>query len=235
LSFDLSLTAESYLMPKLEIAAVTFDDAIHAQDGGADSIEISHDLSVGGLTPSFDLVRRIRDALSIDVNVMVRPHARDFTYTDREIDQILDDATRMAQTGINGVVFGALTPENRLDLALVAWVAQACAPIPLTVHRALDFSDDPQGSLAGLIGIAPRVLTSGPAETAWEGRAALAQWVRAFRELSFVVSGGLKAEQIPEMLATVRAQEYHFGSAARMDGVVNVEKVRGLRKLVQGE
>ena len=223
-------------MAKLEIAAVTFDDAIYAQDGGADSIEISHDLSVGGLTPSFDLVRRIRDALTIDVNVMVRPHARDFTYTDREIGRILDDATRMAQTGINGVVFGALTPENRLDLALIARVAQASAPLPVTVHRALDFSDDPEGALASLIGIAPRVLTSGPAATAWEGRAALAQWVGAFgHQLSFVVSGGLKAEQIPEMLATVRAQEYHFGSAARTNGVIEVDKVRGLRKLVKGD
>jgi copper homeostasis protein len=223
-------------MPKLEIAAVTFDDAIFAQDGGADSIEISHDLSVGGLTPSFDLVRRIRDALTIDVNVMVRPHARDFIYTDREIDRILDDAAKMAQTGINGVVFGALTPDNRLDLSLIAWVAQVCAPLPLTVHRALDFSDDPEGSLAGLIGVAPRVLTSGPAETAWEGRAALAQWVGTFgHQLSFVVSGGLKAEQMPEMLAAVQAQEYHFGSAARTDGVVDVDKVRGLRKLVKGE
>jgi copper homeostasis protein len=219
-------------MAKLEIAAVTFDDAIHAQDGGADSIEISHDLSVGGLTPSFDLVRRIRDALIIDVNVMVRPHARDFIYTARDIEGILADAQRMAQAGINGVVFGALTPANRLDLVLIEQVAQACAPLPVTVHRALDFSDEPERALEGLIGIAPRVLTSGPAATAWEGRAGLARWVVAYGDkLSFVVSGGLTAAQMPEMLATVRAQEYHFGSAARTNGVVDVEKVRGLRVL----
>lgn len=222
-------------MPKLEIAAVTLDDAINAQAGGADSIEISYDLSVGGLTPSFDLVRRIRDALSIDVNVMVRPHARDFTYTPDEIDRILDDTRGLAQTGINGVVFGALTPDNHLDLALIERVAQACAPLPVTVHRALDFSDQQERALEGLIGIAPRVLTSGPAATAWEGRAGLARWVAAYGDkLSFVVSGGLSAAQIPEMLATVRAQEYHFGSAARTDGVVDVAKVRALRALVQG-
>ncbi len=218
-------------MPKLEIACETFDDALQAQDGGADSIEISRDLSVGGLTPSFELVRRIRDALHIDVNVIVRPHARDFVYTEHEMEGILDDAHRLAQTGINGVVFGALTAENRLDVGLVARVAQACAP--LTVHRALDVSDEPERALAGIIGIASRVLTSGPAATAWEGRKTLAQWVSDYGDrLSFVAAGGLKAEQVAEMRATVRAQEYHFGSAARIGSGVHVDKVRELRRLV---
>src|SRR5690348_7739636 len=106
-------------MPKLEIPIETLADALAAQEGGADSIEISRDLSQEGLTPDFDLVRRIRDAVQIAIHVMIRPHARDFTYTEREIDVILDDARKLAQTGINGVVFGALTAENRLDLALV--------------------------------------------------------------------------------------------------------------------
>src|SRR5664279_1366010 len=220
-------------MPNLEIAAVTFDDAIAAQDGGADSIEISRDLSVGGLTPDFEMVRRARDAVQIAVYVMLRPHARDFVYTAREIEVILDDARRLAQTGVNGVVFGALTTENHLDLALIERVARAAAPLPLTVHRALDYCAEPEKALEGLIGVAPRVLTAGPAPTAWEGRAALAKWVSDYRDrLRFVISGGLKPEQMAEMLATVRAHDYHFGSAARTGDGVDVNKVRLLRGLV---
>ncbi len=98
------------------------------------------------------------------------------------------------------------------------------------MHRALDESVEPEQALAGLVGIAPRVLTSGPAPDAWSGRSGLAKWVRAYGDhLSFVVSGGLKLEQIPEMLAMVKAQEYHFGSAARTDGAVDGAKVRLLR------
>jgi copper homeostasis protein len=217
-------------MTKLEIAAVTLEDATAAQDGGADSIEISHDLNVGGLTPPFDLVRRVRDAVDIGVYVMVRPHARDFVYTEREIDVILDDAARLSQTGISGVVFGAVTPENRLDLVLIGRVAQAAVPLPVTVHRALDLSAEPEQSLAGLTGLVPRVLTAGPAPTAWEGRHPLAQWVRQFGgQLEFVVSGGLTLEQMPEMLALVGAHTYHFGSAARTGGMVDVTKVRSLK------
>jgi copper homeostasis protein len=182
-------------MPQLEIAALSLEDGIAAQDGGADSIEISRDLSVGGLTPDFDLVRRTRDALRIDIHVMVRPHARDFCYTEREFDTILEDARALAQTGITGVVFGK-----------------------------------------GVLGVVPRVLTAGPAPTAWEGRHALAQWIRLYGDrLTFVVSGGLKLEQLPEMLATVNAHAYHFGGAARASNRVDADKVRALRAIVKGD
>lgn len=220
-------------MPQLEIAALTLADALAAQDGGADSIEISRDLSVGGLTPDFDLVRRARDSVQIAVHVMIRPHARDFHYTPREIDTILEDARRLAKTGVDGVVFGALTPERRLDIELIRRVTQAAAPLPVTVHRALDESVEPEHALERLIGVAPRVLTAGPAPNAWDGRAGLSQWVRSYGDrLRFVVSGGLKPEHLAEMLATVRAHAYHFGSAARSDDAVDAAKVRVLRGLL---
>lgn len=220
-------------MPQLEIAVTTLADAVAAQDGGADSIEISHDLSVGGLTPDIDLVRRIRDAVQIGINVMIRPHARDFVYTESEIEAITDAARRLAETGIDGVVFGALTPEGFLDLALIAQVAQAAIPLPVTVHRALDASHEPEQALDALYGIVPRVLTAGPAPSAWEGRATLAQWVSDYGDrLRFVISGGLTAKQMPEMLATVGAPEYHFGSAARTGAAVDATKVGALRALL---
>ncbi len=216
-------------MPKLEIAALTLADAVAAQDGGADSIEISRDLSVGGLTPDFDLVRQVRDAVTIRINVMIRPHAETYVYSESDVEKILDDACTLAHLGIDGVVFGVLTPERHLDLALIERVAGEAVPLPLTVHRALDESVEPERALAGLAGIAPRVLTSGPAPDAWSGRFALTEWVHNYGDkLHFVVSGGLKIEHVPLMLA-VKAQEYHFGSAARTNEAVDVAKVRALK------
>src|SRR5215207_5201050 len=119
-------------MPKLEIAATSVEDVLNAHKGGANSVEISHDLSVGGLTPSFDLVRRACDDSQIDIHVIIRPRPGDFLYDGREIDQILQDAQKLAQTGIQGVVFGATTLDNCLDLSLIAQVAREAAPLPVT-------------------------------------------------------------------------------------------------------
>ncbi len=220
-------------MSKLEIAITTLEDAIHAQAGGADSVEISHDLSVGGLTPSLELVRQIRDAVKIDLHVIVRPHARDFVYTPDEISVILEQTQSIAQIGITGLVFGALTADKSVDIPTTRKVVQAAGKLPVTFHRALDESRDAEAGVHALIGIVPRILTSGPAPTAWEGRESLRQWVQNYGQyFRFVAAGSLKAENLTEFARYVRAPEYHFGSAAKIDEVVNVEKVKRLREIL---
>lgn len=217
-------------MSQVEIAITTLEDALRAQAGGADSVEISYDLSVGGLTPDFDLVQRIRDALSIKVYAIVRPHARDFNYTPAEIETILADTTSLAQTGIDGIVFGAHQPDRRLDINLIRQVVAAAAPFPVTLHRALDECLEPQAGLEALRGILPRVLTSGPAATAWEGRIGLRRWINLYGgDFQFIAAGSLKIEFLAEYSAFVHAAGYHFGSAARSNGVVDSEKVRQIR------
>lgn len=221
-------------MAYLEIAAVTLKDAINAESGGADSIEISRDLAAGGLTPAFELVREIREAVKINIQVIVRPHARDFVYTPGEVAKILADTRTLAQMPIQGVVFGAVEANGQLDIGLIRRVA-AATPLPVTVHRALDGSSHPDKALRELRGVVPRVLTSGPAATAWEGRDTLWWWVAEFGDhFSFVPSGGLKMEQLAEFVALVGAPEYHLGGAARTNGVVDVTKVAQLKQIVRG-
>jgi copper homeostasis protein len=218
------------IMPRLEIAATTFEDAVHAQQGGADSIEISQDLSVGGLTPSLALVRQIREAVSLKIHVILRPHARSFVYTAADMDQILSDASALARMGIDGMVFGALTSENRLNIDQIRQVQIAAGGLTMTVHRALDESAAPEADLNALRGMVPRILTSGPAADAWAGRDGLKRWVEQFgQDFSFVASGGLRLDDLPRYVPHVRAQEYHFGGAARSGGAVDRIQVQRLR------
>ncbi|MAS33367.1 MAG: hypothetical protein CL610_05135 [Anaerolineaceae bacterium] len=226
-------TCYNAAMPRLEIAVTSLDDALQAQQGGADSIEISEDLSVGGLTPTFDLVRQIREAMTIQVNVIVRPHAHSFNYTPTDIDTILADTATLVQHQVDGIVFGALTPERHLDVELIKRVAQAAQHVPITIHRALDECANPEDALEALIGVAPRVLTSGPASTAWEGRDGLKRWIESFgSHFSFVAAGSLRADRLAEYDSYVQAHEYHFGSAARTDGKVDAHQVKHLRHIL---
>lgn len=218
-------------MFQLEIAATSFEDAVNAVAGGADSLEVSRDLPNGGLTPSVEIVRAILAEVSIPAHVIVRPHARDFCYTEREIAEILHDTRQFAQMGVASIVFGAVTTvgDNHLNIALIQKIAQAAAPTPVTVHRALDGCADPEAALKALIGIVPRILTSGPASNAWDGRAVTRRWVEGYeRHFQFVLSGGIRIEQLAELTAT-RAPVYHIGGAARTDNAVDPAKVRRLR------
>lgn len=221
-------------MTTLEIAVTTVEDAVNAAASGAESVELSYDLSVGGLTPQHQVMKEVRDAIKIPLYVILRIHAESFRYTEQQLDGMLGDLQAMQQLGIDGVVFGAVDATNAIDVALMQRIVKAAKPLPVTLHRAIDGSYEPEKALEALTGIVPRVLTSGPAATAWDGREGLKSWVERFGEhYTFVSSGSLSAEQLPEYIHYVKTDTVHLGSAARTNGVVDVEKVRQLKAIVE--
>jgi copper homeostasis protein len=221
-------------MPQLEIAVTSLQDVLRAVEGGADSVEVLRDLPNGGLTPPRELVRGILSSLSIPVNVIVRPHARSFRYSLEDVETILRDAQHFAELGAASIVFGAVAADNHLDVTLIRRLAEAVSPTPVTVHRALDDSAAPEVSLRALIGLVPRILTSGPAPNAWEGRDLTRKWVEQYgQHFQFVLSGGIRLEQLAELAATTHAQAFHIGGAARSGDAVDVEKVRRLREALR--
>jgi copper homeostasis protein len=223
------------MIPTLEVAAVSVEDARAAQAGGADSLELLRDLPRGGLTPPLELVQAVRESVTIPVHVMLRPHDSGFVYTRREIDVMLATLERWKLLGIDGVVFGVQTAGGCVDVALMREVAALAVPVPVTLHRALDFSTEPEKALAALAGVVPRVLTAGPAPTAWEGRAVVRQWMARFgTQFRFVSSGGLTLGQLAQFTAEVGTAEAHVGGAARTHDAVDSLKVRALKAALNG-
>ncbi len=221
-------------MTTLEIAVTTVEDAVNAAAGGAESVELSYNLAVGGLTPKYKVTKAVRDAIKIPLYVILRIHAESFRYSEQQIDGMLSDIQVMQQLGVDGVVFGVVDETNRIDVALIKQIVEAAKPLPVTLHRALDESREPEKALEALAGIVPRVLTSGPAKTAWDGREGLKRWVEGFgKQYTFVSSGSLTLEQLPNYIQYVKPDTVHLGSAARTNGVVDVEKVRQLKAIVE--
>ena len=219
----------------LDISAMTLQDALAAERGGAASVEVIADLAARGLTPPLDLVRAVREHVQIGVNVIVRPHNRDFLYTPAEIDQMLADAARFAELGVSSLVIGGLDAAGDLDLSLIDRIRAAAPGVAITVHQAIDASRDPGRAVATLDGRVERALTSGGALTAWQGRAALRAWVAAHGDrLRFACAAGITAEHLAALAAHVRAPEYHIGHAARTGDAVDVDKVKRLVACVAG-
>jgi copper homeostasis protein len=222
--YDNLLKPESRPM-HLEVIATTLEDALAAIAGGARSVELIEDLSVGGLTPALPFVRAVRDAVTVDLHMMLRPHARSFVYSTQDVDAILQAAEAAAEIGVTSIVFGALTPDNEVDLALVKQVKASARGLRLTFHRALDETRNPTAALESLRGVATRILCSGGAPNIWDGRAAMAQWVGQFTAFKFACAGGVTLENLGDLVRITQAQEYHVGSAARTNGIVDQEKV----------
>jgi copper homeostasis protein len=222
-------------MRKLEVIALTLEDAVNAQAGGATSVEIVENLTIGGLTPPLEVVRAIRDRVTIHIRVIVRPHARSFVYSTEDTDAILSYVGALVKIGVSGVVFGALRDDSTLNVPLVQQVAYAATPLEVTLHRAIDACRKPEAALTQLVGIVQRVLTSGQHQSVWEGRETIRRWIAQYRaSFTFACGGGIRAEQLPALVKEINAPEYHVGTAARVNGIVDQATVRALVEKING-
>lgn len=119
-----------------------------AMQAGARRIELCDNLAVGGTTPSYGVTKAaVELAANYDTTIMtmIRPRGGDFVYTDLEITIMLEDIRLTAQTGSQGVVFGALTADKKLDKANLEKLIVASKGMEIVFHMAFDeLSDEDQ-------------------------------------------------------------------------------------------
>lgn len=119
-----------------------------AMQAGARRIELCDNLAVGGTTPSYGVTKAaVELAANYDTTIMtmIRPRGGDFVYTDLEIAIMLEDIRLTAQAGSQGVVFGALTADKKLDKANLEKLIAASKGMEIVYHMAFDeLSDEDQ-------------------------------------------------------------------------------------------
>ena len=119
-----------------------------AMQAGARRIELCDNLAVGGTTPSYGVTKAaVELAANYDTTIMtmIRPRGGDFVYQDLEIAIMLEDIRLTAQTGSQGVVFGALTADKKLDKPNLEKLIAASKGMEIVFHMAFDeLSDEDQ-------------------------------------------------------------------------------------------
>lgn len=229
-------------LPQLEVIALDVDDALRAQAGGANRVEVVSAIDRGGLTPSAALVQGIARRCGIAQMVMLRPHDRSYVYTDDEM-VLIGEAVAMARdAGARGLVFGALTSEGAIDTGRLEKVLRWADGMPLTFHRAFDAAADLQQAFAVLgnyRGAIAQVLTSGGQPTASAGREVLRELVRRWRAgegVEPLVGSGVDVRTLADLCEYTGARQFHVGVGARACGTyglrVDALRVARLRNLL---
>lgn len=195
----------------LEVCVEDIGGLEAAVQGGAHRTELCSALPLGGLSPSGALMRAAA-RFPIPTLALIRPRAGDFVYGAEEEALIADDIHIAADSDLAGVVIGASLPDGSLDVAqLSRLIAQARAagerrgrPLSLTLHRAFDLCPDPVAALEQAIGLGfDRVLTSGGARSALEGRDVLTLLARHARGRIRILAGsGIDPGNVGAILAT---------------------------------
>ncbi|WP_172934972.1 copper homeostasis protein CutC [Streptococcus sp. 2106] len=119
-----------------------------AMQAGARRIELCDNLAVGGTTPSYGVTKAaVELAANYDTTIMtmIRPRGGDFVYNELEIAIMLEDIRLTAQAGSQGVVFGALTADKKLDKTNLEKLIAASKGMEIVFHMAFDeLSDEDQ-------------------------------------------------------------------------------------------
>lgn len=225
----------------LEICANSFQSALNAQQAGAHRIELCSELSVGGITPSFGLLKKVIDTLSIPVHVLIRPRSGDFCFSEDEFEIIKNDIKLCKELGFAGIVSGVLNTDNTIDLKRVNELIELTKPLTFTFHRAFDHVPNPFEALNSLIDLGvDRVLTSGQKATAQAGIELLIQLnIQANQKIVILPGSGINTENAP-LFKESGFQEIHtsasksikssiendayFGTAVQTESDVNTIK-----------
>ena len=197
--------------PLIEVCLDSADSAVAAQAGGAARVELCDNLLEGGTTPSAGAIAAARRAIEIGLHVMIRPRGGDFCYGPSEVEAMLHDIGVSRELGADGVVFGALLPDGRIDEDLTMRLFEAARPMSVTFHRAFDMSRDPLEALEALkrVGV-HRLLSSGQEAHVLDGLDLLKQLVQRSDEQLIVMPGcGVTPRNARRIVEATGAREIH--------------------------
>ena len=154
----------------LEICANSYQSAKNAQEAGADRIELCQELSVGGITPSYGLLKQVVENLDISVFVLIRPRGGDFVFSDTEYKIMKSNIQLCKDFGCQGIVSGVLNADKTIDFGRTKELVQLSRPLKFTFHRAFDEVSNPKQAIEQLIDLGiERILTSGQETSAEKG------------------------------------------------------------------
>ncbi|MFJ5534298.1 copper homeostasis protein CutC [Streptomyces sp. NPDC093261] len=223
----------------LEVIALGPEDAVAAQAGGADRLELVTDMAADGLTPPVAAFAGIRAAVDIPLRVMLRK--RD-GFAAGDAGALVGAARELRAAGADEFVLGFLGEDGGPDLETVERLLGELDGCRWTFHRAIDHAADRDAlrkQLADLPGL-DTYLTAGSAGGVDDGLPTLVAEAARRGEPGYgqrlMVGGGLRLDHVPPLRAA-GVDAFHIGGAARPGGwtaPVAAQAVREWRTALDG-
>jgi copper homeostasis protein len=235
----------------LEIAVFNYSSAVLAEQSGADRLELCENSGEGGTTPSYGTLKKVKESLRIPVFPIIRPRGGDFLYSKDELLIMQQDIILCKQLGFEGVVFGMLLTNGKVDIETCKRFVDLAYPLEVTFHRAFDRTVDAFEALENLIECGcSRILTSGQVPNVTDGLELITNLIKAADDRIIIMPGsGLRSSNVISIAEATSAVEFHSSArtliASKMDYnnpnmkegsqavSVDVEEIKATKELLQ--
>ena len=222
-------------MKHIEIACFNLESSLIAEKAGANRVELCANISVGGTTPSIEIIQQARKNLTIDIYVMIRPRGGNFVYSEAELEQMKSEIENIKKLNVNGFVFGILNEDKTINIKQNKVLVELAKPFLCSFHRAFDVVSNYEQALEDVIASGfSTLLTSGTFSNVMEGKEVLKKLVeQAKNRIEIMPGGGLRSTNISELNQIVNANWYH--SSAITDGteIANPVEITQLKEKLQ--
>ncbi|KAN0023251.1 hypothetical protein ACTFIU_011418 [Dictyostelium citrinum] len=228
---------------KFEVCVDSLNSCIEAIKGGANRLELCSSLFSGGLTPSYGLMKTLKEyiekqqpPISIDIFVMIRPRSGDFLYNEDEITIMKHDIELIKQisnecSSFSGIVIGLLNSDGTIDKHNTETLVKLASPLSVTFHRAFDMSRDYIESFNTIKSInncckssdsggkISRILTSGMESSVLEGIDTIKELIKLSNGTDIIIlpGGGITQKNINKIIKKTKLQEYHISGRTVSD------------------
>lgn len=223
----------------IEIIATNANEAKMIETAKADRVELVTAFSEGGLTPSIGIIESTIKAVTIPVNVMIRPHPMSFIYSNDEIKVMKKDIAVVKRLGANGVVLGVLDSNRKINEQFLKELLKACQGLEVTFHKAFDHVPDLVNGITTLTKYKEitNILTAGGTGNITGNIQTIKEIINNKNHLKIMIGGGLNFDNIKGIIKKTNADAYHFGTAIRYNNshfeTINRDKLISLIKLIK--
>lgn len=218
---------------KTEIIVQSVQDAINAEIGGSQRVELVSALSDGGLTPSIGLIYHTLQKVSIEVAIMIRPNNNSFVYDKYDLEVMKKDIDEIEKLdGNKRIVLGALKKDGKIDFEAVDYLIKD-TKIPITFHRAIDDAKNYLEAVKQLNKYEniTHILTSGSGAKAHENIQNINDAIEISNK-TIICGSGITLETMQKISGTIKTDktyDFHIGSFAQdKNKIVDVSKVKEL-------
>lgn len=211
----------------IEVCVDSVASARAAERGGAGRIELCSDLLEGGVTPSAGLIESVRETIKIGLHVMIRPRGGDFCYGDGEFEVMRRDIINAKQQGADGVVFGILDMDGRVEVDRTRRLIELSRPLSVTFHRAFDMSADLFRALEDVCSAgADRILTLGGQQTSVLGCEMITRLISlADGKIIIMPGSGINEHNAASLIQETGAREIHVGLRSSISSAMRYQNL----------
>ena len=208
-------------MRTIEVCTGSIESVFAAAEGGANRIELCANLDKGGTTPPLSWVEHALNSTDLQVFTLIRPRSGDFLYTRNEFLTMKRDVQLFGKVGCQGVVFGILTKEGKIDIERNIELISIARKYDMsaTFHRAIDRTENIFDAMEDIIKLGfDRILTSGGKRTVSEGKEIIKEMIeKSGGKIIIMPGGGINENNIGELSHDLKTNEFHgsFGKTVK--------------------